>query len=334
MSKDYRFGSLTRTSLKALMRTLVIATVALAPSFASGQPPAKITVATGIDPTFAPWVVAVKKDFFKKQGIESELKSFDDGNVALDSLLTGNADIGGTSELGGIVRMARGGKLYLMGSGAQYADFFGLVAKNSIKQPKDIEGKAIGLPKGSGAHLYFAKYAAFHKIDTSKVNLRFLQAPESVAALARGDIEGFFLWDPWLTRAATTVPDTHIAARSGQDNVFRLNVFIYFSDRLASNEELSKKVLKGLIEAAEWTMANRSEAAKIVAEAYRMPVPVTEEIMKPIAWNVHYDKVFKDYLKDAGEFAVSAGIAPSVPNIDAFVRPGPLKAVAPERVKE
>lgn len=71
----------------------------------------KIVVATGIDPSFAHYVVAVKKGFFEKEGIDAELRSFDDGNVALDSLLTGAADIGGTSELGGIVRIARGGKL-------------------------------------------------------------------------------------------------------------------------------------------------------------------------------------------------------------------------------
>jgi ABC-type nitrate/sulfonate/bicarbonate transport system substrate-binding protein len=293
----------------------------------------KIVVATGIDPSFAHYVVAVKKGFFEKHGIDAELRSFDDGNVALDSLLTGAADIGGTSELGGIVRIARGGKLYVMASGIQYADFFGLAGKNSIQKPKDLEGKAVGVPRGSGAHLFMAKYAAFHGIDLAKMNIKFLQAPESVAALARGDIEAFFLWDPWLSRAANSVPDTRIIARSGENNVFRLNTYVFYSQKLLDNKELSQKAMRALIDGAEWAMANRTEASKVVGEAYRMSPADTEKIMQPIQWNIHFDPVFKTYILDAAEFARKAEIIKEIPNLDPFLQPEVLKAVDPARVK-
>jgi ABC-type nitrate/sulfonate/bicarbonate transport system substrate-binding protein len=323
-----------KTGMKSVGRFLFAASLSLlVPLNAWAQSP-KVVVATGIDPAFAPYVIAVKKDFFKNQGIDADFKTFDDGNVALDSLLTGTADIGGTSELGGLVRVARGGKIFLMASGTQYADFFGIAGKNTIKQPKDFEGKTVGMPKGSGAHLYFAKYGAFHKLDMSKINVRFLQAPEAIAALARGDIDAFFLWDPWLTRAVTTVPDTRIIARSGQDNIFRLNTYIWFSDKLQSDTELAKKAMKALVEAADWTMANRAEAAKIVGDAYHMPAATAEEIMKPMSWNINYNAVFNDYLLDAGEFAKSAGMVPAIPEPSSFMRPAPLKAIAPDRVKE
>jgi len=303
---------------------------------AAAQAPAakpKIIIATGIDPSFAHYVVAVKKGFFEKQGIDAELRSFDDGNVALDSILTGAADIGGTSELGGIARIARGGKLYVMASGIQYADFFGLVGKKTIQKPKDLEGKIVGVPRGSGAHLYMAKYAAFHGIDLAKVNIKFLQAPESVAALARGDIDAFFLWDPWLTRAATSVPDTRIIARSGQDNVFRLNTYVYFSERLVGNKELAQKAMRALIEGGDWAMANRTEASKLVGEAYRLPAADAEKIMEPIQWYIHFDPVFRASLLDAAEFAKQAGIIKDMPSIDPFLRADILETVDRTRVK-
>jgi NitT/TauT family transport system substrate-binding protein len=303
---------------------------------AAAQAPAarpKIVIATGIDPSFAHYVVAVKKGFFEKQGIDAELRSFDDGNVALDSILTGAADIGGTSELGGIARIARGGKLYVMASGIQYADFFGLVGKKTIQKPKDLEGKIVGVPRGSGAHLYMAKYAAFHGIDLAKVNIKFLQAPESVAALARGDIDAFFLWDPWLTRAATSVPDTRIIARSGQDNVFRLNTYVYFSERLVGNKELAEKAMRALIEGGDWAMANRTEASKLVGEAYRLPAADAEKIMEPIQWHIHFDPAFRASLLDAAEFAKQAGIIKDMPSIDPFLRADILETVDRTRVK-
>src|SRR4029079_6225149 len=121
----------------------------------------KVLIAIGVDPTFAPQIVAVKRGFLQAEGVNAELKAFDDGNVALDTLLTGAGDVGGTSELGGLVRIARGGKIYVAGRITQHGGFFGLAGKDSIKQPKDLEGKSVGVPRGSGAHLFLAKYATF-----------------------------------------------------------------------------------------------------------------------------------------------------------------------------
>ena len=85
---------------RLVLGVAVAASLGAGSAFAQAKP--KIVIATGIDPSFAHYVVAVKKGFFEKQGIDAELRSFDDGNVALDSVLTGAADIGGTSELGGL----------------------------------------------------------------------------------------------------------------------------------------------------------------------------------------------------------------------------------------
>lgn len=325
------FPSSWRSCL-GLMAALAVAIMGATGSvFAQTKP--KIVIATGIDPSFAHYVVAVKKGFFEKQGIDAELKSFDDGNVALDALLTGAADIGGTSELGGVVRIARGGKLYVMASGIQHPDFFGLVGKKSIQKPTDLEGKSVGVPRGSGAHLFMAKYAAFHKVDLSKVAIKYLQAPESVAALARGDIDAFFLWDPWLSRAVSSVPDTQIIALSSQNNIFRLNTYVYFSQKLVDDKALAEKAMRALIEGGDWAMANREEASKLVGEAYRLPPAEAFKIMAPIKWYIHYDAVFREYLLDAAQFAKKAEIIKEIPNIDPFLRPDILKAVDPSRVK-
>ena len=41
-----------------------------------------------------------------------------------------------------------------------------------------------------------------------------------VAALERRDIDAFFLWEPWHTKAAALVEGAHVLARSGDDNVY------------------------------------------------------------------------------------------------------------------
>src|SRR5262249_37794706 len=152
-------------------------------------------------------------------------------------------DLGATSELGGLVRRAKGGQLFMMGSAIQSDAFFGVAGKNSIQKPEDFIGKTIGLPKGSGDHLFLAMYAKYHKRDLSKMNLKFLQAPESVAALSRGDIDALFLWEPWLSRAVAATPGSRIITRSNENNILKLNSYAFFSKRLLDNPTLGGKVL-------------------------------------------------------------------------------------------
>src|SRR4051794_24263959 len=64
----------------------------------------KVPMSTGIDAVFVPYIVAADRKIFEKYGLEASYKPFDDGNVALDAVLTGASDIGSTSELGGLAR--------------------------------------------------------------------------------------------------------------------------------------------------------------------------------------------------------------------------------------
>src|SRR6185437_4772548 len=104
MSKS--FGMLSAVILAAVLGST--------DSLAQSKPMKKITVANGADVAFLHYFCTIKKGFFEKHGIQVESKLFDDGVTALDSLLTGNADISAASEMAGVVRRARGGKLYVV----------------------------------------------------------------------------------------------------------------------------------------------------------------------------------------------------------------------------
>src|SRR5262249_60475275 len=61
-----------------------------------------------------------------------------------------------------------------------------------------------------------------YKLAVDKIKVKNLQAPEMVAALERRDIDAFFLWEPWHTKAVQLVQGAHVLARSGDDNVYIL----------------------------------------------------------------------------------------------------------------
>src|SRR5205085_7327361 len=118
----------------------------------------KVPTATGIDALYAPFVVASERKVFEKYDLEGSFKPFDDGNVALDALLTGSSDIGATTELGGLSRWDKGGKLYVTSYSSTSKEQIGSAARQDIKKPEDLIGRTVGYPRATGGHLYFLNY--------------------------------------------------------------------------------------------------------------------------------------------------------------------------------
>ena len=196
-------------SLKYLLALLFV--IAITFGDASAQTVKKVTVALGADVAFLHYFAAVKKGFFEKHGLQADSRLFDDGVTALDSLLTGNADISAASEMAGIVRRAKGGKLYVVATGAQSKNQIRMVVNESFKQPKDMEGKKVGVVFGSGSHYYFDRYMKKYGIDASKVTMVKVQPPEMVAALLRKDIDVAFIWNSVAgSRDRDDPGDTHL----------------------------------------------------------------------------------------------------------------------------
>ncbi len=291
-----------------------------------------ITLASGLDPSFTHFVVATRKGMFEREGIKADFRVFDDGNVALDSLLTGNADIGMTSELGGLARISRGGKIYVVAVAVRSPQFFGIAASSAIKTPQDLLGKTIGVPKGSGAHLYFGKYTQKYGLDPARITLKFIQAPEMVPAFARGDIDGFFLWDPWLTRAMQIVPGSHVLAHGGDENVLVLNSYLFFSERLVSQPQLAQASLKALIGAADWIDANRPDAIALSSATFNIPTADATRMFSIFSWPLDFPASISTNFADAAVFAKSAGVINQTPDMGPYLRPEFLRAVAPSRV--
>jgi ABC-type nitrate/sulfonate/bicarbonate transport system substrate-binding protein len=235
--------------------------------------------------------------------------------------------------LGGLARISKGGKLYVVASQTQSDGFNAVIGKASIAQPKDLAGKVVGIPgKASGANLFFDLAMKKYAIDPASITFKYLQAPESVAALGRGDIDAVAIWEPWPTRAMAALPDTKIIVRSGPD-LFPLTQYTYFSRRMVEDPALAQAALRAIVAAADWIPQNFQEAVEIVADTYHMKTTDAEPIMKLVKHNVHFAVArFDANFADAATFGQKVEIFKDVPDYKPFLRPEFLRAVAAARV--
>ena len=292
----------------------------------------KVPTSTGIDALFAPFVVAAERKIFEKYDLETSFKPFDDGNVALDALLTGSSDIGATTELGGLSRWDKGGKLYVTSYSSTSRQQMGTAAREEIKKPQDLIGRTVGYPRASGGHLYFINYIKKYKLPADQIKVKTMQAPEMVAALERRDIDAFFLWEPWLTKATQLVQGAHILARSGDDNVYVLTSYNYYSQGLIDDPPRAVAATKALVEATDFCATNLEEAARITGKAFRIPEADMKLYMSRMVYRTEMPKdVVLGNFTNAAELALAEGIIKKMPEWNDFIRPQIMKTAAPDR---
>ena len=292
----------------------------------------KVPMSTGIDAVFAPFVVAAERKMFEKYDLESSFKPFDDGNVSLDAILTGSSDIASTTEFGGLARWDKGGKLYATSYSCTSRKQIGIAARREIAKPEDLIGRTVGYPRASGGHLYFIRYVKKYNLPLDKIKVKFMQAPEMVAALERRDIDAFFLWEPWLDKAAQLVQGARVLARSGDDGVFILTSYDYYSQGLIDDHPRAAAATRALIEATDFCNTNAVEAAKVAGKAFRIPEADMKVYMSRMKYRVEMPKdVVLGNFRGAAEVALGEGIIKKMPDWNDFVRAQLMKEVAPDR---
>jgi ABC-type nitrate/sulfonate/bicarbonate transport system substrate-binding protein len=281
-------------------------------------------------------VIAVKKDFLQKEGLNAQLQLFDSSPAALQGVVAGRADITNNTEPPQLAARARGGKIVQVMTGYLSGKQNGLVvAGDLIKKPADLIGKAVGVQRGSGANYHLAWFLQHNDIPVDKVSIKYLDAPDQIPAMAREDIQAFFSWEPFLTKAVETVPKAKIFSRTIDDGfVFAGNVAMR-EDMAKNHKDIAVKVVKGIIAAADWMMANPMEAAKAANEVLR--APSLEQLSTQIQYldwpGTFTRKVYDQELRIA-EWSAGIGLIPikdAKSLVDELVYPAIIKEAAPNR---
>jgi NitT/TauT family transport system substrate-binding protein len=300
------------------------------PAFAQAKTK-RVFAATGLDTYYVPFAITADKKMFEKLGYDFSYKPFDDGSAALDAVITSNADLGGSNQVGALARWDRGGRLFPVATLDWSSTLHALVARQGINKPEDLIGKTIAYPNFSSGHFFFDYYATKYKLPLDKIKVKVVPAPETVVAMDRGDIDAFFLWEPWPTKARELVKGAHVMAW-GKDEGLNFSVYIYFSEGLVKDPERARAVMRTLIESTEYCAANPGEAAKSAAKAFRVSEAEARGYVDKLTFRVELPK--KETManfQEAADFALKVGLIKRMPDWNDFIHPEFIKDVAPDR---
>jgi ABC-type nitrate/sulfonate/bicarbonate transport system substrate-binding protein len=295
----------------------------------------QLNVGSGIDPSQGLWLIAQEKGFAAKQKLNLNIKTFESGTFALEAVaageLLGSGANGALPTLGG---RAKGGKYVGVARVLSAPRFMCAVVTDAIKKPTDLSGKTIGVLPASSSQLYWGKYSQFHAVKDAKT-LR-VAPPEMVTALRSGQIDAFFVWEPWCMRATAIVPNTRILAYGGENNIFlAADQMISFSESFVKEQpETALRLLRALYDAAEWVKANPKDAALIFAKDYRGKPEEFVSITEQMNWGLRLDKSVYDVFYDTADWMKQSQLI-NVPDtktlVDGYLYPDLLTKIDPSR---
>jgi len=258
-------------------------------------------------------IVAQEKGFFKKAGLDSELKFVSSGQEIPAGMAGGTISLAVASWTNPMAMNANGIPVQVLSKVADISPAIGVVVRNSagIKVAKDLEGKKIGITRISVLMSVLERGCATYGCDVSKMTLVNMQPQDIVLAFERGDVDAVMTNEPWTTYVQEhggtwlfSAGQSFIPGQAGAKKIDTIYTALFAPPAFVSkNPKTVDATLRGLSEAIEWTKANQGEAAKVIGQVISIPPNVAENTLSKVnfgldmslAWASEYDTK-ADYL--------------------------------------
>ena len=209
---------------------------------------------------------------FRKDNVPVKWVFSAGSNRALEYLNANSVDIGSSAGLAALLARSNGNPIrcpYIF-SRPEWTAL--VVTKDSpIRTLADLRGRKVAATKGTDPYLFLLRSlqtVGLHKSDVEHVGL---QHADGLAALRRGQVDAWAGLDPLM--AAAELDDGHrLLYRNVAFNTYGfLNVR---EDFLARHPDTVHRVIAAYERARLWTIANTTEAAKILSEEAKVSLQV------------------------------------------------------------
>jgi NitT/TauT family transport system substrate-binding protein len=299
--------------VKALLSAVVmLALGSPAPAHAQKPELAEIDAWLVRDPQMsAQFAVADQMGYFKEQGVKVNIRWYISGTDLPSMWGAGNVHLGTATGATIIMISAAGQPIYALAPQSDIAGnqqvILGKKGQELVRSPKDLEKLKIGMPKGASMTLAIDHMAKDSGIDFSKMQFINLSPPDSVTALAKGDIDAMAGWAPWVFTAIKnggkvyfTGNKSYIPGKEGQVDWLLLHSNVVTSGKmLKESPNTLKAILRALAKATTTINTDRDTAVKIVGREMKIEEGLAKDIM---ALNVYSMELTPGVYKGVSEF--------------------------------
>ena len=263
-----RYRRLLTRKLPAIAAALIAALLIAVWVRLAAQPaqqPEKLVIAISWHPAFALIHIADERGYFKDENLQVELRSYELGRDALNSVIEGKADLATVFETPVVQRIYQGTALGIISTLHTSSRSQVLIARRDrgITDLADIKGKRIGVTPGSSMEYFIHVLLTSEGIATSSVTVVPVEPINYVAAIASGEVDAVVVFGPYLQAAQEKI---------GKDklSVFYSSLFLETSmlagmrDNVLARKQAMTRLLKAILRAQEFTKTDPEESLRIL----------------------------------------------------------------------
>jgi NitT/TauT family transport system substrate-binding protein len=213
---------------------------------------------------------------FAHHGFDVDITTIFAGSAVVAAIAAGTVDVGVADMVSSAQAFNRGIPIRLLAGCALYLsseppqNFLCVAADSPIRQPRDLEGKSIGVPQIAGGTLVSLRawYDAMG-IDGTKVKL--VEVPNTIAALAiaRGTVDAGVVSEPFYTPSKSTLrPIGRPFDAIGK--AFINTAWFTTRDWIEADRERARRAVAAIYETGRWANGHRSDTLEVLARDGKM----------------------------------------------------------------
>ncbi|MDR1709100.1 MAG: ABC transporter substrate-binding protein [Candidatus Accumulibacter sp.] len=242
---------------------------ALAPGAAAAQEKVEFLLNWTISSDHSPYYIALKKGFFKEEGLDVNVTIGQGSGYAVQAIDAGKADISIADAPTPFTLRQKGAKIKIIGIIFDKNPCNAYFWKDTgIKTPKDFAGKSIAVPATDGHKVMWPAFAKIVGVDPKSVRFINIEPAAKAASLASRKADILFELYTTYPQMSKGVPAGQLGNIIWADYGYDIYAHSYIAsdETIAKRPEMLKKFLKAAYRAWEYALSHPEEAIEILSE--------------------------------------------------------------------
>ncbi len=296
----------------------------------------KLTISTL--PIYTPAIlfIAQEKGFFTDNGLEVAIRLFQTGPMGLAEVKAGRVDLAHVADFVLVGELLKGSKSVRCLGSIVAAEINYLIAQkdHGISQPGDLRGKRIGVPLGTIAEFFLARFLTFNDLSLGEVKVINLNPAEMSEALVNDRVDAVMVWDP-VTYEIKKRLGEKIISWPGQSGQKFYNILVATDEFLKAKPLVLERLFRALDQAEIFVKSNREESINIVAKHINLDKSLFENSWGNSDYELSFDQGLLIAMEDEARWMIRNKLVnqTEVPNFLNYFDAEPLARAVPGAVQ-
>ncbi len=321
-----------------LVAVIMVMTTGMTAGCGGAEMPAesleKITFGSSATHKIGAVFVGKSKGYFEEEGIDLTIKQFGSGKASFEAMLRDEVEISAVADTPIMLESFKREDYYIIaGMYTSFDDKIIARKDKGISSIADLQGKRVGLTKGTNAQFVLDLFLIHEGISPSEVEVVDIKPLNLPSALENGEVDAISAWEPIPFEAEQLLPGKTIKFLNEQ--VYRkIFYFAVKKEFLRNHPETIKRFLKVIDRANTFIRKNEDESQDIVVRELKLDKEAVELGWQQGEFTLFLDQALIMSLEDQARWAVKNNLteATEVPNYLDYIYMDALEEVNPEAI--